>query len=217
MRTKMIKNLIGFSLIIGGVFVLVGCGEQAKVEVPEVTPVAEMTPVSVTPIPTPTPQTTTTTGVAELKNQVYTNNDFGYQITLPTGYKAEVTKTRADRAAGGDRDKVIITDDSENILATIVTPPPEVGWELWDWDGGKESTVKTNDSSKDLYRHQASPLADYDIEESIVTISWGNKFLSEVEGNDMRDDSGIMFVKYEAGQDNKVAEFNSLVKSFKFL
>ncbi|MFC1618134.1 hypothetical protein ACFL2B_02535 [Patescibacteria group bacterium] len=194
---------------IGGVLIVAGCQSKDKVEIPEVTPNADANQVEVVKSPVATP--TTTTVDVELEDQVFTNKNFGYQVTLPPGYGVELTTVSQPL-----RDSAVLKDEAGEEFAFISTPPPEVGWELWDFENATESEIEIPDSDQVLYVKKASPLPDADIEESIIMVSWGLEFGEDVSDNEDLEKSGIIYTKFLPDEKVKEKLFDSLIETFRF-
>ena len=207
--------LITIVLVSGLLAVGFGCQEETTDESAKIEPTT--TPLPVTGTPTPTPFSTDTEETATLDNQVYTNEDFGYKITLPAGYTADVEEFRSEAYYGGGRDTVRIKDANGEAFATIATPPPEVGWQGYLWDQGTETEIAVPGSDQSLYMLKAEPDPEMGNENNIIMVSWGAKFMEGFDSNDVFAESGIIYMTYSHDDVEKAETFEEMVRTLRFI
>lgn len=174
-----------------------------------VTTVTPPQTVSATPIPsenpTPTPAVSVSTTAAEVKSQVYTNTKFGYQITLPAGYKALVESRPSQPYP---QDKIVIRDASGQEFATIYTPMLETGAEVW--EPVEEKDLPVPGSATVLHTWKGKPTAEAQVDDWIYWVTWRGA------DNDFQKTGLIMF-SYLPDQTVKLKNFESMINSLRFL
>lgn len=177
------------------------------VATPAATPVATPT---YTPTPTPTETPPPTTTAAEVKNRVYTNEKFGYKITLPAGYTAEVASTGAPY----DNNRVVIKDTTGEEFAVISTPMLEIGAEGYDPVPAKN--IKVPGSTTKLEWWEAKP-TDTDSaggkDRRIILVWPADESTREADFSK----SGMIYFKYLPNQTARLQSFETMINSLRFL
>lgn len=171
---------------------------------------AEATPVPVgtlaaSPTPTATPQPTAT--AAEVKNRVYTNEKFGYKITLPAGYTAEKLSRTGTSGVSSDQDKVTVKNPAGEEFAVIHTPMNEVGYELWEIVEDKELSVPGSDIK--LHWRRGEPDAAMGETDAMVLVEW------EKDGDFTH--SGSIFLRYAPSDTSRLNTFQTMINSLRFI
>lgn len=170
----------------------------------EATPVPSSTfTASATPTATPTPTAT----AAEVKNRVYTNEKFGYKITLPTGYTAETMSTGAPY----DNNKLIIKDASGAEFATICTPPLEIGMEEGTVVSEKDIVVPGSETK--LHWTQYCPFQG-SATNCMVWVDWPTTL--EARQADFSK-AGMIFFPYSPNNLTPLKTFETMLNSLRFL
>lgn len=141
---------------------------------------ADNTTVPATPVPTPTgarqnnsKEPVITTREAALANNVFTNEVYGYKVTVPKGYQVQVEETRNDSLPNGGWDRVIINNTQGQEFATIRTPAPEIGFELWTWTEARRSVSQIPGTGDYSYRYEVPGDKAMGMERALIAASWG--------------------------------------------
>lgn len=171
--------------------------------VPSSTFTATPTPATPTPAATPAPTAT----AAEVKNRVYTNEKFGYKITLPAGYTAEVMSTGAPY----DNNKLIIKDTSGAEFATICTPPLEIGAEEVTVVSEKDIVVPGSETK--LHWAQYCPFQGSETN-CMVWVDWPATL--EARQADFSK-AGVIFFPYSPNNLTPLKTFETMLNSLRFL
>jgi len=211
------KSLFISTLLVALAVVLffsVGCQTETEDSETIETEISSVTPATTAAA---TPAVTAAGEEAELVNQVYTNDKFGYKITLPAGYTADVEEFRSESYAGGGRDTVRIMDENGELFAIIVSPPPEVGWQGYLWDQAEETEISVAGSDKVLYMEKAAPDEAMGNTNNIAMVSWGAEFGEGLADNDQFAESGIIYMNYSNSENDKLETFEEMVRTFRFI
>lgn len=169
---------------------------------------AEVTPtpaISATPVPVDLPEESES-NQANLEGQVYTNEQYSYKITLPTGYTVEVKS--AAQGASGLGDQATILDEQGNQFAVIYTPPLETGFELWEAVNSK--LISVSGSSVTLDWIEAWPKETSGEERGVVTVGWG------IDAESDFTKAGLMIHSFDTNNSASVQEFEEIVRTLRF-
>lgn len=203
------KKIVLFTtiIIITGLLA-VGFSCQKEDETAEISQVTPIPTPSVTSTPASTSPPEITEKEADLSGQVYTNETFGYKITLPEGYKAYIEETQADRKSGGDRDRVTIKDAKGDGFATIYTPMLETGFEVWTIENEKEIAIPGTD--KLFTWKKMLPTAEGGATEGKILVLWGDTATDY-------ENTGMITHSFSPEDESSVATFEEMVRTFRFI
>lgn len=168
-------------------------------------PTAEKVTTTPSETPTVSPEASVTTSPAELSEQVYTNKNFGYRMTLPTGYTAWVDSSSTKPYS---KDKVVICNEADQEFATIYTPMLETGAEIW--EPIEEKNLIVPGSTTVLHTWKGKPMADSGVADWVYWVSWRG-------ADDDFQKTGLIMFSYLPDQADRLNDFESMIKSLRFL
>ncbi len=155
---------------------------------------------------------------AILDKNVFTNTNYNYKITVPAGYTVTVEETRNSRLPDGGWDRAVITDAQGQEFATVRTPAPEVGFELWTWTKATRSERKITGSDAKIYRYEVPGDRAMGMEKDLIAASWGfDLHNDEIAATRDSDRCGLISAEVSANDSSAASKVRDLINSLRLI
>jgi len=157
--------------------------------------------------------TTTTTSQIDISGwKTYTNTEYGYQFKYPKDWGYISADTPADWAPGGKTTQITFQGLSEPGVFIINHPIKEIGYE--NHEVMKEESIAVPGSTKQLektiYLEQKKYIQETALPNNLILVLWNNTQADWAK-------SGQMSLSFTNLSDEKVAIFDKILTTFRFL